>query len=60
MFRAAKFFGGMPLIPTTLSPLDVPRSSLDSTYGFIAADLKQAIELPKIFLLTDMDMPISG
>ncbi len=45
MFRGAKFFGGMPLIPTTLSPLDVPRASLDSTYAFIASDLKMAIDL---------------
>lgn len=45
MFRAAKFFGGIPIIPTTLSPRDVPRASIEETYSQIAADLKKSIEL---------------
>lgn len=44
-FRAAKFFGGMPIIPTTASPRDVPRASFTETFGQIAADLQKAIEL---------------
>lgn len=44
-FRAAKFFGGMPLITTTATPRNVPRSTFTETFGQIAADLKQAIEL---------------
>ncbi|MCU4173909.1 RagB/SusD family nutrient uptake outer membrane protein [Carboxylicivirga sp. N1Y90] len=49
MFRAAKFFGGMPIIPTTDAPRDVPRSSYEVTFGTIASDLKQAIEtLPDV------------
>ncbi|MBW6497949.1 MAG: RagB/SusD family nutrient uptake outer membrane protein [Bacteroidales bacterium] len=44
MFRAARFFGGMPLIPTTDAPRDVPRSSFAETFGQIAADFKMAAE----------------
>jgi hypothetical protein len=44
-FRAAKFFGGMPLITATTTPRDVPRASFTDTFGQIAADLKQAIDL---------------
>ncbi|MBK3518798.1 RagB/SusD family nutrient uptake outer membrane protein [Carboxylicivirga marina] len=48
MFRAARFFGGMPLIPTTESDRLVPRSSFSETWAFIAADFKTAAEtLPK-------------
>ncbi|MCU4156447.1 RagB/SusD family nutrient uptake outer membrane protein [Carboxylicivirga sp. A043] len=48
MFRAARFFGGMPLIPTTESDRMVPRSSLSETWAFIASDFKTAAEmLPK-------------
>ena len=45
MYRAARFFGGMPLIPTTEAPRDVPRSSFQETFSFIAADFLKAIEL---------------
>jgi hypothetical protein len=49
LFRAAKFFGGMPLIITTDTPRDLPRASIPETFGQIAADLKKAIEtLPRI------------
>lgn len=44
-FRAAKFFGGMPLRINTTDPLDIPRSSITETYAQIASDLKTAIEL---------------
>jgi hypothetical protein len=45
MYRAARFFGGMPLIPTTESPRDVPRSSLGETWAFIASDFVKAADL---------------
>ncbi len=45
LFRAAKFFGGMPLITSTSTPRDVPRASFTETFGQIAADLKLAIDL---------------
>ncbi len=49
LFRGAKFFGGMPLMTETTTPLDVPRATFSETFGQIAADLKQAISLmPKI------------
>ena len=45
MYRAARFFGGMPLIPTTDAPRDVPRSTFSETFGAIAADFIKAAEL---------------
>jgi hypothetical protein len=45
MYRAARFFGGMPLIPKTDSPRDVPRSTFTETFGQIAADFIMAAEL---------------
>lgn len=49
LFRAAKFFGGMPLMISTATPTNVPRASFTETFGQIAADLKQAIDiLPEI------------
>lgn len=49
LFRAAKFFGGMPLITSTSTPRDVPRASFSETFGQIAADLKLATDLmPRI------------
>jgi hypothetical protein len=48
MFRAARFFGGMPLIPTSDADRTVGRSSFDETWAFIASDFKMAAEmLPK-------------
>jgi starch-binding outer membrane protein, SusD/RagB family len=44
MYRAARFFGGMPLIPTTDAPRTVPRSTLAETFGFIAGDFIKAAE----------------
>jgi hypothetical protein len=48
MYRAARFFGGMPLIPTTDADRLVGRSSISDTWAFIASDFKTAAEtLPK-------------
>ncbi|MFI3263074.1 MAG: RagB/SusD family nutrient uptake outer membrane protein [Rikenellaceae bacterium] len=44
MFRAAKIFGGMPLIPTTDADREVARATIPETYQFIATDLLKAIE----------------
>ena len=44
-FRAAKFFGGMPLILAINDPRDAPRSTITETYAQIASDLKIAIEM---------------
>ncbi len=44
MFRAAKIFGGMPLIPTTDADREVARSTIPETYSFIATDLIKALE----------------
>jgi len=53
MYRAARFFGGMPLIPKTDSPRDVPRSTYTETFGQIASDFIMAAEtLPAINPLT--------
>jgi len=43
-FRAAKFFGGMPLILKIEDPRDAPRSTIPETYAQIASDFKLAIE----------------
>lgn len=49
MYRAARFFGGMPIIPKTDSPRDVPRATFTETFGQIAADFIKAAEtLPAI------------
>ena len=49
MYRAARFFGGMPLIPKTDSPRDVPRSTLTETWSQIAADfIMAAATLPVV------------
>lgn len=49
MYRAARFFGGMPLIPTTDADRFVARASYSDTWAFIASDFKKAAEtLPKI------------
>lgn len=48
LFRAAKFFGGMPLILKTDAPRNVDRSSIKETFAQIASDMKTATEmLPK-------------
>ncbi len=44
MFRAAKFFGGIPIIPATDSDRTVPRASFTETFTFIADDLLKSIE----------------
>lgn len=43
-FRAAKFFGGMPLIIKIDDPRDAPRSTITETYAQIASDFVKAIE----------------
>ena len=49
MYRAARFFGGMPLINATDAPRDVARSTFTETFGQIASDFKKAAEtMPKI------------
>lgn len=49
MYRAARFFGGMPLIPETGSPRDVARATFTETFSQIAADFIKAAEtLPAI------------
>ena len=45
MYRAARFFGGMPRIPTTGSPRDVARSTFTETFSQIAADFIKAAEI---------------
>lgn len=45
MFRAAKWFGGLPIIPTTDSPRDVARSTFTETFTVIASDIKMGVEL---------------
>lgn len=44
LFKGAKFFGGMPLVPTTDSPRDVARSSFTETFTQIVSDLRTAVE----------------
>jgi hypothetical protein len=57
MYRAARFFGGMPIIPTTSSPRNVPRATFTETFSQIASDLIMAAEtLPAINPLT---VPVS-
>jgi len=43
-FRAAKFFGGVPLILAVNDPRDIARSSFEETFAQIASDFKLAIE----------------
>lgn len=45
MFRAARFFGGMPLILGAEAPRDAARSSYSETFGQIAADFNMAATL---------------
>ncbi|WP_286846721.1 RagB/SusD family nutrient uptake outer membrane protein [Proteiniphilum sp. UBA5463] len=45
MFRAARFFGGMPLINSTETPRDSPRASYSETFGQIAEDFNKAASL---------------
>lgn len=52
-FRAAKFFGGMPLILKIDDPRDAPRASFTDTFAQIALDLKIAAE-------TMPDSPVSS
>jgi hypothetical protein len=58
MYRAARFFGGMPIIPKTDSPRDVPRSTFTETFGQIAADFKMAAET--MLVINPLDVPLTG
>lgn len=44
MYRAARFFGGMPIIATTEADRKAPRASFSETWAFIASDFKAAAE----------------
>lgn len=49
MYRAARLFGGMPIIPTTTADRKVPRASFTETFSFITENFLKAIEhLPRI------------
>jgi starch-binding outer membrane protein, SusD/RagB family len=49
MYRAARFFGGMPIIAASDANRLVPRASLAETWAFIATEFKAAAEyLPKL------------
>ncbi|MBE0667945.1 MAG: RagB/SusD family nutrient uptake outer membrane protein [Bacteroidales bacterium] len=58
LYRAARFFGGMPLIPGTDSPRDVPRASFTETFGQIAADFMKAAETMPV--INPMTVPLSN
>ena len=57
MYRAARFFGGMPLIPKTDSPRDVPRSTITETWSQIAADFMMAAKTMPV--MNPMTVPLS-
>lgn len=49
MFRAARFFGGLPLILAPDAPRDVPRASIPETFSQIASDFhKGATLMPEV------------
>ncbi len=54
MYKAAKFFGGMPLIPSTLADRAVDRASIPETYKFIASDMMKAIANMPTTNITDI------
>ncbi len=60
MFRAAKFFGGMPLILATDASRDVPRSSMTETFSQILGDLKMAAETLPTIKSNDIDISQYG
>lgn len=43
-WRAAKFFGGLPLVIVSDGPRDVPRSTIEETFAQVFSDFKAAIE----------------
>ncbi len=45
MFRAARFFGGMPVITVPEGPYDGPRNSFEETFAQIASDFKMAADM---------------
>ena len=57
MYRAARFFGGMPLIPKTDSPRDVARSTFTETFSQIAADFIKAAETMPV--VNPMTVPLA-
>ncbi|TAH60128.1 MAG: RagB/SusD family nutrient uptake outer membrane protein [Fermentimonas caenicola] len=60
MFRAARFFGGMPLINTTETPRDAPRASYTETFGQIADDFRKAISLMKEVNINSIELKDYG
>ncbi|SMO69605.1 Starch-binding associating with outer membrane [Saccharicrinis carchari] len=60
MYRAARFFGGMPLIPTVDADRAVGRSSLEETWAFIATDFKMAAELLPVRVASDYALETYG
>ncbi len=56
MFRAARFFGGMPLINTTETPRDAPRASFAETFGQIAEDFSKAANLLEDIDINDISL----
>ena len=58
MYRAARFFGGMPLIPKTNSPRNVPRASFTETFGQIASDFIMAGNT--MLAIDPVAVPLSG
>jgi len=45
MYRAARFFGGMPIIATSDADRNAPRASIQDTWAFIASDFKASADL---------------
>lgn len=60
MYRAARFFGGMPLIPTTTADRTVPRSTFTETFSAIAEDFKKATELLPVIDAKDIALSTYG
>ncbi len=57
MFRAARFFGGMPLILETTTPRDGARASITETYSQVAADFLAAAEIMPV--INPMTVPLA-
>ncbi len=60
MFRAAKFFGGMPLILTTDADRKAPRATFTETFSQIASDLKIGMETMPNVRSTEIDISHYG
>jgi hypothetical protein len=60
MFRAARFFGEMPLIISTETPRNVPRSSFSETFAQIADDFNKAISLMPEIDINSLSVNVYG